>query len=434
MGTCRRSSPRSGQDRRYARDGGRGGVPRSSLCNRESSTCLPTDRPSRSGSLARARREALRLALPRPIGRRPGPVNTETIDLGHRTPQAEEVVRPTRATRDVVVRIEQVEKRFPVRRSWKDLVRHPLRREWHEVLRSVSIDVHRGEFFGLLGPNGAGKTTLFKALATLVAPDAGRIEVAGYDLRTDARSIRRVLCPVIADERSLNWRLSARENLRVFAGLYRLEARERTHEIGRVLEVVGLEEAAERPAGQFSSGMKQRLLIARALLARPEVLLLDEPTRSLDPVSARDFRRFLRDEVVGQQGCTVLLATHSADEAFGLCDRLAVLDRGRLVAQGTAADLASKARQSRYRIVVPRVQEHHAVQLLQAEGGVAFSRRNDVGSEWRSLEGNLPAGTEQAGQITRLLVGRGIDVGEVRRIDPSLADILERLVAEGAAA
>src|SRR5690606_22622681 len=119
-----------------------------------------------------------------------------------------------------------------------------------------------------------------------------------------------------ANERSLYWRLSARENLRLYATLQGLRGAAGTAEVKRVLEVTGLSTTGEKMVGQFSSGMRQRLLIARALLAKPRVLLLDEPTRSLDPISARDFRRFLRDVIVGEEGCTVLLATHDADEVW----------------------------------------------------------------------------------------------------------------------
>lgn len=350
-------------------------------------------------------------------------------------PHGAETAPPTTTVeQNVAVRIEGLRKRFPVQRSWKQLLRHPFRREWHEVLRSVSLEVRRGEFFGLLGPNGAGKTTLFKTLSTLVTPDAGRIDVAGFDLVSEPHRVRRVLCPVIADERSLNWRLSARENLRIFAALHRLERRRVDEEIARVLEVVDLGDAHEKPVGQYSSGMKQRLLIARALLSRPEVLLLDEPTRSLDPVSARNFRQFLREEVVGRQGCTVLLATHSADEAFELCDRLAVLDRGRIVADGTATDLARKAGHSRYRLLVPAEHLASARQLLHVNGWSSFTAVLEAEDGWRGLEGELTGGPAEAGLITRTLVENGIPVGEIGRVQPTLADIIERLVRRGAAA
>src|SRR5690606_25256479 len=129
-----------------------------------------------------------------------------------------------------------------------------------------------------------------------------------------------------------------------------LRGREAEARVGELLRVVALADTGEKMVGSFSSGMKQRLLIARALLSRPRILLLDEPTRSLDPLSARDFRAFLREEIAGQQGCSVILATHSAEEALNLCDRLAVLRKGELLAIGPAEELARRYGEERYRL------------------------------------------------------------------------------------
>jgi len=324
-------------------------------------------------------------------------------------------------------------KSFPRRRPWPDTLRHPLRRERVEVLRGVALEVRQGEFFGLLGPNGAGKTTLFKILATLVLPDSGSIEVAGVDGLGDPAAVRRMLTPVIADERSLAWRLSALENLQLYAALYGLPAEGWARTAERLLIAVGLDHTGSRMVGTFSSGMKQRLLIARALLSRPAVLLLDEPTRSLDPVSARDFRRFLREEIVGHQGCTVLLATHDADEAFELCDRLAVLDRGAVVARGTVRELAQLAGENRYRLLVGSEHLEAALAVARAGGfdGMVPVPSDDHG--WVVLEGPISGGAPACAGLSRALVEAGVPLAEVSRVPLSLADMIERLVGrEGA--
>lgn len=331
-----------------------------------------------------------------------------------------------------IVRVEELVKTYPLRRAWADAIRHPLRREQVEVLRGVSLQIERGEFFGLLGPNGAGKTTLFKILATLVLPDSGEMEVGGHDVRSAPSKVRGLLTPVIADERSLYWRLSAIQNLNLFAALYGVGAHERERTGSRLLAAVGLSHAGSRMVGTFSSGMKQRLLIARALLSRPAVLLLDEPTRSLDPVSARDFRQFLRDEIVGRQGCTVLLATHDADEAFELCDRLAVLDRGVVIARGSAAELAGIAGDNRYRVVVAGDRSEDAQRVLQAAGFDRFAERAGAESGWLELEGAIPGGPPSCADLTRRLVAEGVPVSEFSRVPLSLADLIERLVARAA--
>jgi ABC-2 type transport system ATP-binding protein len=176
---------------------------------------------------------------------------------------------------------------FTKQRGWRarSLGRHENRFARFPTFRATSA---LAEFFGLLGENGAGKTTLFKILATLVIPDAGTATVTGFDILQSPNRVREVLAPVIADERSLHWRLSARENMRLFASLHGLRGAEASRRIDELLTLVNLVEAADRLVNGFSSGMKQRLLVARALLAQP-AFCLDEPTRSLGPISARSF-------------------------------------------------------------------------------------------------------------------------------------------------
>jgi ABC-2 type transport system ATP-binding protein len=335
------------------------------------------------------------------------------------------------STGEVLVRVDGLVKAFVGRRPWSAVLRHPFRHERIDVLRGVSLEIRRGEFFGLLGPNGAGKTTLFKILATLILPDAGTVEVGGSDAAIDPQIVRRMLTPVIADERSLYWRLTGLENLQMFASLYGVPSADRTRVALELLESVGLGHAADRMVGTYSSGMKQRALIARALLSRPSVLLLDEPTRSLDPVSARDFRRFLRDEVVGRQGCTVILATHDADEALELCDRLAVLDRGRLVAQGTARELAAIAGENRYRLVVAPNHVTDALSIMRQSGLPTFTCCGVSEEGWAVLEGEMPGGVSTSARVMRDLAGHGVSVAELGQIPLSLADLLERLVERG---
>jgi ABC-2 type transport system ATP-binding protein len=332
-----------------------------------------------------------------------------------------------------LVRIEGLTKRFPLRRGWAETLKRPLRQEHVQVLRGVSLQVRKGEFFGLLGPNGAGKTTLFKILATLVLPDSGSVQVSGIDVLTDPAAVRALLTPVIADERSLAWRLSGVQNLNLFAALYGVGKDEVERTAERLLAAVGLDHAGTRMVGTYSSGMKQRLLIARALLSRPSVLLLDEPTRSLDPVSARDFRKFLREEIVGRQGCTVLLATHDADEAFELCDRLAVLDRGAVVARGTAAELGRLAGENRYRLLVPSAQVATTREAIVTAGLGEFAMLPSDEEGWDVLEGPIPGGAPACAELTRGLNAVGLLVGELARVPLSLATMIERLVEQPAA-
>jgi ABC-2 type transport system ATP-binding protein len=332
------------------------------------------------------------------------------------------------ASREVAVRVSGLTKRFQVRRSWMQMVRHPWQREWTTSLDRVSCEIHTGEFFGLLGPNGAGKTTLFKILATLVSPDEGTATVHGHDVLRDEVAVRSLLTPVLTNERSLHWRLTARENLEYYATMYGLSAAETRRRVDEVLATVELADTGSKPTGKFSSGMKQRLMIARALLTRPKVLLLDEPTRSLDPISARSFRKFLRDELVARQGCTVILATHSAEEALNLCDRVGVLHRGRMLAVGSAAELSRQLADERY-VLWTKEPAHPALASL-VERGVALdpaTREADVPGWW-CVELTVPGGLDRAAQALDLLTCAGMRVARFEQVTLSLADLIERTV------
>lgn len=327
-----------------------------------------------------------------------------------------------------IVELNSISKWFPANRRWRATILHPLRRERVEALRDVTISIREGEFFGLLGPNGAGKSTLFRILSTLVSADAGSATVCGFDIARDADRVREVLAPVIADERSLNWRISARENLRLFAALHGLHGARRASREDELLSMVELDADAERPVSGFSSGMKQRLLLARTMLARPRVLLLDEPTRSLDPLSARRFREFLRREVAQQQGCTVLLATHNAEEALHFCDRVGVVERGQLIAVGAATQLAGELADERYALWV----QEHDMTKIQALAAVAAARCSTQlvaeSGGWNRVEMEIPGGPEATARVVDVLVHAGVPVARCERLELSLAELLERLL------
>lgn len=334
---------------------------------------------------------------------------------------------PTVSTGNAVV-LDGLTKSFTKQRGYRAMLTRQARESVH-ALSNVSCEVKAGEFFGLLGENGAGKTTLFKILATLVIPDSGTATISGFDVLESPARVREVLAPVIADERSLNWRLSARENMRLFASLHGLRGAEATRRIEELLALVNLVEATDRQVSGFSSGMKQRLLVARTLLARPSVLLLDEPTRSLDPISARSFRRFLREDVALAQGCTVLLATHNAEEAFELCDRVGVLHRGRLVATGATSDLAREVGEDRFALWL-RPANKSAVDALVARGVIRDAKPfSDEGDGWSRVECDLRGGLDGAAEAIAFLAQSGVSVGRCEPVKLSLADLLERVLA-----
>ena len=206
-----------------------------------------------------------------------------------------------------------------------------------EALKGVDLTVDRGEIFGLLGPNGAGKTTLTKILSTLLLPTSGTAQVLGLDVVKETVDLRTRIGLVLGGERGLYNRVSARENLRYFADIYGVPLPERDRRIGDVLDRVGLTSAADRRVEEYSRGMKQKLHIARGILHEPEMLFLDEPTIGLDPKSARETRKLIRS--LNAEGVTIFLTTHYMFEAEELCQRIAVLSRGRIVARDTVSGL-----------------------------------------------------------------------------------------------
>ncbi len=202
------------------------------------------------------------------------------------------------------------------------------------MLTGVSLSVRRGSVTGILGPNGAGKTTLLRILAASIIPDRGTVTIMGRDAVKKSVGVRAGLGFVLSDERSFFWRLTARHNLSFFATLANLEPRRIPPRIDELSEVIGIQEELDKPFRDLSTGMRQRLSLARALLHDPEVLLVDEPTRAMDPGAARRTRELLRQTLAGNLKKTILLATHNIEEARELCDRIAFLTAGKISIEG----------------------------------------------------------------------------------------------------
>src|SRR6188474_841673 len=209
-----------------------------------------------------------------------------------------------------------------------------------EAVRGVSFEIGEGELFGLLGPNGAGKTTTIKMLITLLLPTSGHARVLGHDVVEDAHWVRKRIGYVFGGERGLYERLSAYDNLRYFAELYAVPPAEQKPRIAELLDLVGLAGREKERVEGYSRGMRQRLHIARGLLHDPPVIFLDEPTIGVDPVGARELRRTIAG--LREAGKTVLLTTHYMFEADALCDRIAVVATGRIVAAGTPRELKER--------------------------------------------------------------------------------------------
>jgi len=239
----------------------------------------------------------------------------------------------------VAVAIQNLSKTFSAGRILRRLQKNPPPEGGTQVLKGISLQIYEGEVLGLLGPNGAGKTTLLEILSTLLLPTSGQATVCGYDVVREGGQVRKVLsyCPSASGD--FYPRLTGVRNLEFFALLNNLSPREAKSKIQTVLDLVGIDAGSHAQFQSYSEGMKQGLALARALLTDPKVLLLDEPTRSLDPVLQGEIRRFLREVVVAQLGKTVLLVTHSLPEAEQVCDRLAILHRGQIVNIGNLEEV-----------------------------------------------------------------------------------------------
>jgi len=207
----------------------------------------------------------------------------------------------------------------------------------------VSLQIERGEIFGLLGPNGAGKTTTIRMLCTLLEPTSGTAMVNGFDIVKQATQVRQNLGTVLAGERSIYWKLTGRENLEYFAALYHIPPATARERIDELLVRMELTDRANELVEKYSTGMKQRIAISKALLARPPILLLDEPTLGLDPQAARKVRELITE--FKAEGHTILLTTHYMEEADQLSDRIGIIDQGKIIALDTPAALKSRVQQ-----------------------------------------------------------------------------------------
>ncbi len=244
--------------------------------------------------------------------------------------------------------------RFPIPKRYRELARHPFRaRRVVTALASVTLEIQQGDRIAVLGPNGAGKTTLLKLIGGLLLPTDGQIVVNGFDTLHHNTAARKSVGFVMNEERSFFWRLSAMQNLEFFAILDDLTGdavRERCRELD---EFVGLDEHADKPVATHSSGMKQRLALARGLMGEPEVLILDEPTRTLDPIASEDLIALINERLHRGSRKTILIATHRLEEALTLCDKVLIINHGRLVAFDRIQDLLDRG------ITLSQYYRHH---------------------------------------------------------------------------
>ncbi len=300
------------------------------------------------------------------------------------------------------------------------------------AVNGVDFSVGRGEVFGLLGPNGAGKTTTIKILCTLLTPTSGTAQVAGFDVIREPAKVRAALGTVMSGERSVYWKLTGRENLAYFAALNRLPAASAREQIQRLLDRMGLTARADELVERYSSGMKQRLALARALLASPPILLLDEPTVGLDPQAARSLRELIQS--LRSDGHTVLLTTHYMAEADELCDRVAIIDQGRIIALDAPAALkASLDTKDAVRLEVSAGADGLLAGLMALDGVEAATARpmmNGSGAGTSEVHVIAASHRQAVGPILETVRAAGLEILNFQVVEPTLEDVFIHLTGK----
>ena len=258
------------------------------------------------------------------------------------------------------IAVSSLEKFFPPARSgWRTLLQ-PFAAPTQRALASLSFSVAAGEAVAIIGPNGAGKSTLLRILATLVLPTRGHAAIAAHDVERSSAAARRQLGYHTGGDEGFYSRLTARQNLTFFGAMNNMSQADIQKRIAATAERMGIAEDLDRQVRTFSTGMSHRLGLARALLHQPAVLLLDEPTRSLDPLAAADFRRLLKEDVVRGLGTTLLFASHTLSEVEEVADRVLVLDQGRAIAFDTPHSLCATTGARTFADAITRLAHHSA--------------------------------------------------------------------------
>jgi len=284
----------------------------------------------------------------------------------------------------------------------------------------VSFQVRRGEIFGFLGPNGAGKSTTIRILCGLLLPSAGRATVGGLDVMTQTETIRKRI-GYMSQRFSLYDDLQVEENIDFFAGIYGVPRSQRPERKSFVLEMAGLADKRQAMTRDLAGGWKQRLALGCAIIHRPPILFLDEPTSGVDPVARRDFWRLIYD--MAAEGTTVFVTTHYMEEAE-YCHRLALMYRGKIIALGTPAELKSR-RDLHALLEVETADSSMALQALRGADGVV-----DVAVFGRALHVSVLDPTDTTPRIREILAQRGIEVRRLDAIEPSMEDVFVALIEQ----
>jgi ABC-2 type transport system ATP-binding protein len=299
------------------------------------------------------------------------------------------------------------------------------------ALRDVTLSVQPGELFGLLGPNGAGKTTLIKILTTLLAPTTGKAWVAGFDVSQDAEKVRARINMVSGGESSGYGLLTVRENLWMFSQFYGLDSAVANRRIKQLLEIVGMGDRLNSKSSDLSTGLRQKMNIVRGFLTDPDVLFMDEPTLGLDVSAARDVRSFIRSWIDEDRTRTLLLTTHYMVEADELCDRVAIINQGRVLACDSPANLKHRLQSDIiYRLDVSSP-DGLSIQAYERIPGVkkVHKQERESGPQLEFILSEEPA----LGSVINTLTNQGVRLLNLQKREPTLEDVFVDLVGRSMA-
>jgi len=291
------------------------------------------------------------------------------------------------------------------------------------ALDDVNFSVKKGEIFGLLGPNGAGKTTTIKAICTLIHPTSGEVYVNGHNVVKDAQRARQDLGVMLTGDRTLYWKLSGRENLEYFAALYHMGGATAKQRIEQLLKLVGLDERQNTLVENYSTGMRIRLSFAKAILHEAPVILLDEPTMSLDPQSARLVREIIRD--LRKEGCSILLTTHYMEEADQLSDRVAIIDHGKIIAMAPPRELKETVLKSEIIEIEAQNINPQVVEKLRGIPTITevVSTIDDAAAQKGVIKVHASGGKHVIPEMLGVLVKGDVEISNVKVATPTLEDV-----------
>lgn len=326
-----------------------------------------------------------------------------------------------------IVEVCGLGKRFVPQRTMRDFFNGTPRGEVTAV-DDVSFALDAGEIFGLLGPNGAGKTTLINMLCTLLIPSSGTARIGGIDVLRDPARIRKFVGLVTSNERSFYWRLTVRQNLQFFAKLYRVSGRGFDAWLSELLEALDIDAYADRRFDNCSTGIRQRVAFARALLHRPRIIFMDEPTKGLDPLAAVDLIRLIGDRILQTWGPTIIITSHNLVEIEKLCKRVAIMRRGKLLKCGSIEDLRESAATTKTYLLSVGQSPGGCEAAISSVRGVVSVRGTPENGRMR-FEVTIDGHAGVLSDVLRAVLSHGGDIQHCGEVTVSLQDIFSRIVS-----